>query len=131
MADEWVYTGVSATEEQEKRLRRPSISNGLFGFAVRQPSRHEEIHACALERGLPQIVGFYGYDFGRHEFIRMAHQAQGGMLAASVRAAGFALIVLSEELQDNPNLELSGIIEAAESMAGQIATLIRLLKERS
>lgn len=72
MSEEFVYTGVQATEEEEQEMRQPVITSGLFGFlgSGGGPGRYEKIHACALKHELPEIPGYYGYDFERHEFIR-------------------------------------------------------------
>lgn len=76
MTEQFVYTGVAATPEEETRLRQPIMTSGLFGFSSGGPSLESKIHACALTHGLPEIPGYYGYDFERHEFIRMPFEEQ-------------------------------------------------------
>jgi hypothetical protein len=73
----YFYTGVQATEEQERAMRR---SFGVPYIVVSQfatPCPEETVHACALACGLPEIRGFYGYDFTEHQFLRMPGADQG------------------------------------------------------
>lgn len=67
MANEFVYTGVAASSTEESLMQAASISGPLLP----RSSQHETIHACALAHELPEIPGWYGYDFKQHEFIRM------------------------------------------------------------
>ncbi len=67
---EFVKTGIAATSAEETEIRRPTITTGLFG-PLPDPGQQETIHAAALRHGLPEIPGYYGYDFGSHQFIRM------------------------------------------------------------
>lgn len=63
------YTGVSATEDEEKSIRCAAIS--VSGHLKPNTNLNETIHGFALSHGLPEIQGYYGYDFKRHEFITL------------------------------------------------------------
>jgi len=74
----YFYTGVKASEEEEGQMRAAySVPYMIIGeYAPMSPA--EVIHAVAVgKKGLPDIVGFYGYDFKEHEFIRMPDADQG------------------------------------------------------
>jgi hypothetical protein len=75
MTEQYVYTGVAATATEESTMRSPRLVMGFGPFSP-APSYQARIHACALTHGLPEIPGFYGYDFERHEFIRMPFEVQ-------------------------------------------------------
>ena len=68
---EYVYTGQAADAESEKRMRAALATPMIqVGNALPQhPSA--TLHREALAAGLPEIPGTYGYDFKRHEFIRL------------------------------------------------------------
>jgi hypothetical protein len=67
---EVVYTGVSATADEETAIRAPlKITLTPFGPTA-PPGQYERIYQCAMSHGLPKITGWYGYDFDRHEFTR-------------------------------------------------------------
>lgn len=73
----YFYTAVAASE-QEERAMRDSYKTPLIvvgGYVSISPE--EVIHGVALSRGLPEIVGHYGYDFREHEFIRLADADKG------------------------------------------------------
>lgn len=73
----YVYTQVAATADEEKQMRQSAVTmtSGLFG-PPSTSNPHEKIHACALSHGLPEIPGWYGYDFSAHQFIRMPFEQQ-------------------------------------------------------
>lgn len=64
------YTGVSATEEQEHRMRGAGLNLAAARLGLRLRGSQETVHACALAAGLPEIPGYYGYDFTARQFIR-------------------------------------------------------------
>lgn len=70
--NEYVYTQVAATADEEMQMRQSAVNvtSSLFG-PMSGSNPREKIHAYALGHGLPEIPGWYGYDFERHEFIRM------------------------------------------------------------
>lgn len=67
---EFVYTGVAATADEESTMRAPVLVM-QFGPSCNAASQLLKIHCCALAHGLPEIPGWYGYDFKAHQFIRM------------------------------------------------------------
>lgn len=71
----YVYTGVAATAEEESTLREPVLVMS-FGPSCNALSQVEKIHSCALAHELPEIPGYYGYDFERHEFVRMPFEQE-------------------------------------------------------
>jgi hypothetical protein len=69
IAARYVYTGVRASDEQE-RVMREAFSVPLIGRnAGGGPPPQKVVHDTALACGLPEIRGFYGYHFKRHEFV--------------------------------------------------------------
>lgn len=80
-----IYTGVSATVDEENAIRAPlKITLTAFG-PIAQPGQHERIYQFALSHGLPKITGWYGYDFERHEFTREPfHEAIGDFVGACI-----------------------------------------------
>jgi hypothetical protein len=69
VATRYVYTGVRASDEQE-RVMREAFSVPLIGRnAGGGPPPQKVVHDTALACGLPEIHGFYGYHFKRHEFV--------------------------------------------------------------
>lgn len=71
------YTDVRATESEEQSMREAyNVPLIVVGDLLPVPPG-EVIHAYALEHGLPDIVGHYGYDFEEHLFIRMPDADQG------------------------------------------------------
>ena len=73
----FVYLGVAATEPEEKSMQAAFRVPLMVIGSYLPTSPHEVVHACALRHGLPDIVGFYGYDFGKHEFVRMPGATHG------------------------------------------------------
>ena len=71
------YTGKGADERTEKFMRAAYGAPVMVVGGSLPPSFEETMHACALDAGLPEIRGFYGYDFAEHEFIRMFDADQG------------------------------------------------------
>ena len=71
------YTGVVATPEEVTWMKGAyNVPYIVVGGSV--PASPEEcVHACALKHGLPEIVGYYGFDFQLGEFIRLADADQG------------------------------------------------------
>lgn len=65
----FVYTDVGATELEEQQMANPPEPLQMMGYST--PTQAQIMHACALANGLPDIHGFYGYDFAEHEFIRL------------------------------------------------------------
>lgn len=63
----FVYTGVRASELEEAQMANPPEPLTMMGY--RTPTQAEIMHQCALAHGLPDIYGFYGYDFEEHEFL--------------------------------------------------------------
>lgn len=71
------YTGIAASKEEERAMRDAyKVPLMVIGNSV-PPSPEEVMHACALGHGLPEIVGYYGYDYQRHEFIRLPDADKG------------------------------------------------------
>lgn len=71
----YYYTGVKATEQQEHEMRNP-LPYMVIGNRVTESSA-ETIHGYAIGHGLPEIKGYYGYDFAEHEFIRLHDATEG------------------------------------------------------
>jgi hypothetical protein len=71
------YTEVKGTPEQEKFMREARNQPYMVVGGSVPPSFEECVHACAIRSGLPEIRGYYGYDFSAHEFIRLADADQG------------------------------------------------------
>ena len=69
MNTNYFYTGVRATESEEHDMLNP-LPYMVIGGSVTESSA-EQIHRMALARGLPEIRGYYGYDFKEHEYIRL------------------------------------------------------------
>lgn len=66
----FIYTGVRASELEEAQMANPPAceAKDLPGnFAL--PTQADIMHACALAHGLPDIYGFYAYDFEEHQFL--------------------------------------------------------------
>lgn len=69
------YTGVVANDEQDMESWRNTPVVVVCGTKL--PSFEEVVHASAIRAGLPEIKGYYGYDFGEHQFIRLPDADQG------------------------------------------------------
>lgn len=67
--DRFVYTGVAASELEEQQMANPPPVMVIGGSVT--PTQAEIMHQCALANGLPDIHGFYGYDFEQREFIKL------------------------------------------------------------
>lgn len=71
------YTGKGVSEATEKwMLSTRNLPFIVVGGSI-PPSFEEVVHACAIEVGLPEIKGYYGYDFAAHEFIRLPDADKG------------------------------------------------------
>lgn len=68
-ANGFVYTGVAATEDEERSMRERPPVIVVGGWVPEGPA--EVMHRCTMAHGLPDIRGSYGYDFAKHEFIRL------------------------------------------------------------
>lgn len=59
---------MSATAEEEASFRAPlRVILKSYGPTA-EPGPHEKIYNAALAHGLPRVIGWYEYDFERHEF---------------------------------------------------------------
>ena len=76
----YVRSGIRATEVDESEMQQ-AIRSDCFGgmvFAGRIPTpSYMIIHDRALKYGLPDIRGYYGYDFASHEFISLPESHEG------------------------------------------------------
>ena len=70
MNDLYDYTGVGATDDEEKQMRARRPLPMLAARFGPRPEPHELIHSFALAHGLPEVSGFYGYDFEERQFIK-------------------------------------------------------------
>lgn len=81
--DGYIGTGVLATEV-EVRLMREAFSMPVMRIGGHWPKEPWlVVHEYAIRHGLPELVGHYGCDFSRREFIRerdavLAESAKGG-----------------------------------------------------
>lgn len=68
----YFYTGISATPSEERVMqeafRTPYI---IIGNSLPTPPQ-QIVHQYAIQHDLPEIHGYYGYDFNEHQFIREA-----------------------------------------------------------
>ncbi len=70
--ERFVYMGVRASEIEEEQMQNPPACDPKDlpgGFTL--PSQAQVMHGVALANGLPDIHGFYGYDFEEHSFIKL------------------------------------------------------------
>jgi hypothetical protein len=73
----YFYTGTRATDDEENHMKLAfSVPLIVVGGSI-PPSPGEIVHSVALRHGLPEIRGYYGYDFREHEFVREADADQG------------------------------------------------------
>jgi hypothetical protein len=83
----FTYTGVQATEMEEAQMANPPTAKpGELPFGMTLPSQAEVMHQVALAHGLPDIHGFYGYDFEEREFLKL-HDAREKRIVAPQPAA--------------------------------------------
>jgi len=95
--ERFVYTGISATELEEQQMQNPPEFVSIVP-AYQPPTQAEIMHSAALAHGLPDIHGFYGYDFEEHEFIKLPGSKVKRVAAPSPPEPPRALD--SEELED-------------------------------
>ena len=115
MRDErFVYLDVSASELEEQQMANPPPVSDI-GRGQLSPSQAQLMHAIALAHGLPDIHGFYGYDFEERSFIKLPQSKEKRVAVPQLADLGAALRDAAnpdgdEELEELTDAELDAAL---------------------
>lgn len=73
----YFYTDKGASAAEEKWMRSWHSTPLVVVHGEVLPSLEEIVHASAIKAGLPEIKGYYGYDFREHKYIRLPDADKG------------------------------------------------------